>query len=181
MVSSDDGFQVVVYDGSRQEYDPKSDTLHRLNFERYTIDLPDGGPVQQRWQDPDERTIFELMHPDMDNERDVENLREFRIEIHRRFTGPLLAMAFTLISCCALLIGPIDRRGQSLRIVAAIVSVVLIEGLFLSAFNLTRQTDWGLPFMYVVVFVPMGFAGFILSGMGEEFRRRLFYPRGVAS
>ncbi|MCK5285500.1 MAG: LPS export ABC transporter permease LptF [Alphaproteobacteria bacterium] len=179
LILKDDGsgHQVVVYDGSRQEYDSKSDTFHKLNFERYTIDLSESGTIRQRWHEPDERTIFELMNPDKNNTRDIENLREFKIEIHRRFTSPLLALSFTLISCCSLLIGPVDRRGQSMRIITAIICIVIIQGLFLSTFNLARQTDWALPFMYILAFVPTIFALFLLSGMGENLRRRLLYVR----
>lgn len=175
IVMNDENQQVVVYDGLRQEYDPKSDVLHRLNFERYTIDLPDSGPVRQRWPEPDERTIFELFNPDMENKRDVESLRDFKVEIHRRIVSPLLAMVFTLISCCALLLGPVDRRGQGWRIALAIGSVVVIQGLFLAAFNLSRQTDWGLPLLYILIFGPLCFSGFLLSGLSDRFRRRFFY------
>ena len=181
IVAEDDQYRVVVYDGSRQAYDDKSGVLQRLNFERYTIDLPDGGPVRQRWQEPDERTIFELLQPDLENKRDVESLRDFRVEIHRRLVAPLLAMAFTLISCCALLIGPVDRRGQSWRIAAAIGSVVVLQGLFLATFNLSRQSDWGLPLMYLVVLGPLCLCSFVLSGLGEGVRRRLLYNSEAVS
>lgn len=176
-----DGHQVLVFDGSRQEYDPKSDVLHRLNFERYTIDLPDGGPVRQRWSEPDERTIIELLNPDLENKRDVAALRDFKVELHRRIVGPLLAPVFCLISCCALLLGPVDRRGQGKRIAVAIGSVVVIQGLFLAGFNLARNTDWGLLFIYLLICVPLVFSVFILSGIGEQVRRKIFFAGKAAS
>lgn len=181
IVAKDDGHQVLVYDGSRQEYDSKSDTLHLLDFERYTIDLPDGGPVRQRWREPEERTILELLNPDLDNKRDQENLREFSVEIHRRLASPLLAAVFTLISCCALILGPVDRRGQTMRIILAIGSVVVIESLFLAAFNLSRQSNWGLASMHALVVVPLIFTSFLLSGISERFRRRFLYSQVQAS
>ncbi len=181
IVASEEGNEVLVYDGSRQEYDRKTNTLHRLNFERYTIDLPNSGPIRQRWSEPDERTIFELLNPDMENERDVESLRYFKVEIHKRIVSPLLAPLFALISCCALLLGPIDRRGQGRRIALAIGSVVVIQGLFLAAFNLARQTVWGLPLIYLLVLVPLGLSLFFLSGMGERARRQILYAQKAFS
>ena len=56
VVANDEGQQVLVYDGSRQSVNTHTGALDRLNFERYSIDLPDGsGPARQRWQEPDER------------------------------------------------------------------------------------------------------------------------------
>jgi len=171
------GHQVLVFDGSRQEFDPESRTLHRLNFERYTIDLPEGGPVRERWQEPDERTIFELFNPDPDNERDMESLNDFKVEIHRRVTAPLLSMAFVLISCATLLLGPIDRRGQSRRIIMAILIVVILQGFFIAAYNIARQSDLGLVLMYLIVTLPTLISGFAISGWGEAVRRSLLFQR----
>jgi lipopolysaccharide export system permease protein len=177
IVATDEGHQVVVYDGSRQEYDPEKRILQRLNFERYTIDLPDSGPVRKRWREPDERTIGELMNPNLSNIRDIQSQHEFHVEIHRRIIAPMMALAFTLISCCALLLGPTDRRGQGWRIVAAIGAVVVLQGLFLGAFSIARQSLWGLGMAYIVVLGPLGLSLFILSDFGERFRQRLFFVR----
>ncbi len=175
VMATDEGHQVLVYDGSRQEYDAKLDTLHRLNFERYTIDLPDSAPVRQRWRQPDERTIIELAHPDRANARDLESLRDFRVEIHRRTASPLLALVFTLIALNALLLGPVDRRGQGWRIALAIGSVVFIQGLFLAAYNVSRQSDIGLVLMHALVLFPLFLSMFFLTGASEKLRRRLLY------
>lgn len=176
VVSENDAHQVLVYDGSRQQVDPETGALQRLNFERYTIDLPDGDPIRQRWREPEERTLRELLNPNIRVERDMENLREFRVEIHKRFVSPVLALVFTLMSCAGLLIGPVDRRDQGRRIVMVIASVVTLQGLFLAVSNLSRQTDWGVVLMYVLVFVPVLLCSFLLSGLGERLRRRILYP-----
>src|SRR5690606_6431085 len=78
LVAGPQGFDVVVYDGSRQEFDSETGKLQRLNFERYTVELPDADPERENYRQPDERTFFELFFPDMENQRDVGNLREFR-------------------------------------------------------------------------------------------------------
>lgn len=171
IVVNDDNQQVVVYEGSRQEFDRESGVLHRLNFERYTIDLPEAAPVKLRWSEPDERTMIELFNPDLNNKRDVQNLREFRVEAHRRLIAPLLTMVYVLISCCTLLLGSVDRRGQGLRILYAIIAVVCIQGLFLSAFNIARQSNVGILLAYGLVFLPLCFSSFLLTGFSDQFRR----------
>ncbi len=175
LVSADEGYQVIVYEGTRQEYDEEQTALKRLDFNRYTIELPESDPVRQRWAEPDERTIFELLNPDPEVQRDIESLRDFKIEIHRRIVSPLLAVVFTLIACVSLLIGPVDRRGQTFRIIGAVAVVVVIQGLYIAAYNLARQSDAGLIFMYGLVLCPLGLSVFALSGLSEGLRRRILY------
>jgi len=47
-----------------------------LDFDRYTIDLPDSDNAKVRYQSANERTFWELLNPDLTNERDVRNLKE---------------------------------------------------------------------------------------------------------
>lgn len=171
------GQQVIVFNGSRQTYNPKTGILQRLDFDRYTIDLPGSGPALERWAEPDERTITKLLNPDPNNKRDLESLHEFSIEIHRRFTSPLLALSFPLIALSILLLGPIDRRGQGTRIGIAIVIIMIIQGLFLASYNLARNNDAGLILMYTLTFAPIIISTFFLSGFSENFRRQLLYTK----
>ncbi len=178
IVTSDQGQQVIVDEGWRQTFNPDTGALDKLSFERYSIDLPESEDVRQRWVEPDERTFLQLLNPDLSVERDQDNVEEFLREAHRRIISPFLAMTFTVLSLAFLLLGPLNRRGQSWRIIAAIVSVVLIQGLYLFAFNLSSRSAFGLLGMYVLVFVPL-IAGFIaLSPMSEKFRRKVLYQAG---
>lgn len=166
-----EGQQVVVYDGSRQDMNPESRILNRLDFERYTIDLPEGsGDVRQRWREPEERTLWELFNPDMANERDVKSRNEFRVEIHRRLVAPLLAPALAIMALAFLLVGPVDRRGQGWRITLATGGAVLIQGLYLGAFSLAQDSIAGLLLMYALVLGPLGAGLFMLSGRSEALR-----------
>ena len=180
LIGNEEGHQVVVYNGSRQDYDPKTGNFRKLNFDRYLIDLPEDGPVTSRWREPDERTIIELFNPDLSVQRDVDNLHEFKVEIHRRIISPVLALSFAMLSCALLLLGPIDRRGQGWRITLAVFVVVALEGLYLASFNLARRHDWALLIMYGLVLIPLLTGTFLMSEYGERFRRRFFYRREAA-
>lgn len=172
------GQQVVVYDGSRQDINPTSGVLNRLDFERYTIDLPDGtGPVRQRWREPQERTLWELFNPDALNERDMENRYEFMVEIHKRLVAPLMAPALALMALAFLLVGPIDRRGQGWRITLAIAGAVVVQGLYLGAFSLAQKSVGGLVLMYALVLLPLLGGLFMLSAYSEMLRYRLQQKR----
>lgn len=179
IVEIEDGHQqVVVYQGLRQNFDTDKDALNRLQFDRYTIDIPDSAPVRERWPEPDERTIWHLLNPDMDLARDRENLYEFRLEIHRRFTGPFLALSFTLLACLFLLLGPLNRRGQAWRISAAILSAVVLQGLFLAVFNIARQFPPAILLLYVVAIGPGLAAWVILCAQSGLWPEKLF--KGLA-
>ena len=173
IISTPDGHQVIVFDGSRQEYNPKSGTLQKLEFDRYTIDLPENKAVSKRWAEPDERTINQLFKPDKANARDLENIREFNVEIHRRFTSPLLAFGFPLIALISLLLGSVDRRGQARRIAFAVITVILIQGLFLTSYNLARNSNFGLVLMYILSFSPIVLGLFFLNSRSETTRQQL--------
>ncbi len=181
LINTQDGQQVLVYEGSRQEYAPQKQILNRLNFDRYTIDLPDATPARERWQEAEERTVFELFNPDLNNSSDVRNLDNFKLELHKRILSPFLALLFTLIPCCVLLLGPFDRRGQGKRILFGVLCVTIIQGLYMSLFNIARQSDIAQVGVYLLVIVPCVVCLFLLSGFGEALRRRFFYPSEAAS
>lgn len=162
IVATDEGKQVLVYDGSRQDFDRRSKTLKRLDFSQYTIDLPEPGPVRSRWAEPEERTLPDLFNPDLKNELDRDHRRDFFIEINKRILTPFMALAFTVISLCALLLGPLDRRGQGKRIMTAIVVVVIVQALYLSAYNMAKQSNLGLLLMYLAAFAPLAGGGLLL-------------------
>ncbi len=175
IVATDEGQQVLVYEGSRQDFNSKTSALNRLNFERYTIDLPDSDVVRKRPKDSDERTLNELFNPDLTKPYDVENLDRFKTEIHRRIVGPFLALSFAAMALCFLLLGPVDRRGQSKRIFFAIVSVTAIQGFYLGSFNLATQNLFGFIFMYIIVFAPLLISLFLLSTWGEKIRHNYLF------
>lgn len=181
ILSGENGNQVVVYSGARHEFNTRTGTLQRLNFDRYTIDLPESRSVGSKWKGPDERTITQLLQPDLTSKKDKEHLHEFKVEIHRRITGPLLALAFTLIALSALLLGPIDRRGQTNKIALAIISVIIIQGLFLSAYNLSKNTDFGVALMYILTITPIASCLYFIGGHSEKLRRQILYSAARVS
>jgi lipopolysaccharide export system permease protein len=179
---TDEGHQVVVYNGNRQDVNPQTGIMNRLEFERYTIDLPDqSGPVRQRWREPEERTIWELFRPDLENQRDMDNQHEFAIEIHRRLIAPLMAPALALMSLAFLLLGPVDRRGQSKRIIAIILSSLVVQGLYLGAFSMAQKNGIGLILFYASVLVPFILGLYLLSDKSEAVRRRWVRSGGMAA
>ncbi|MEM6780742.1 MAG: LPS export ABC transporter permease LptF [Pseudomonadota bacterium] len=177
IVASEQGQQVIVEQGWRQSFNAEGGNLDKLSFERYSIDLPESEDVRQRWTEPDERTFLQLLNPDPNVQRDMESKDQFLTEAHRRIVTPFLAMTYTFLSLSFLLLGPLNRRGQAIRIAMAIGSVVIIQGLYLSAFNLSNRSVIGLIGMYVLVFVPLILAWISISPMSEAFRRKTLFKK----
>ena len=175
IVSTDEGQQVLVYDGSRQEFNEKTGALNRLDFDRYTIDLPEAGAAKKRPKDADERTFKELLNPDLSKAYDLEHQDKFQTEIHRRILGPFLAIGFTLVALCFVLLGPVNRRGQGKRIFMAVTSVIIIQGLYLGSFSLASESLFGLIFMYGVVFIPIVVGFILMSQYAEKIRHQYLY------
>lgn len=162
LVATDTGQQVIVYDGARQDFDRQDKILKRLNFDQYTIDLPDEtGPVSNRWEEPEERTLPELFHPNLNNMEDRKARHEFMTEIYKRLALPWMVPSFTIIALCFLLLGPVDRRGQSKRIMSAIFIMIVLQILFLGVYNLSKHSFVGVPLMFLVAMGPV-LTGFVL-------------------
>ncbi|HTK85797.1 MAG TPA: LptF/LptG family permease [Patescibacteria group bacterium] len=156
VVATPQGQQILVYDGSRQDINPSNGTLNRLDFERYTIDLPtEAAAVSNRWREPSQRSFFELFHPDINSADDMRFRRSFIVEINRRVVSPLLALSYTALALAFLLLGPVDRRGQNWRVVLAIASVVAIQGFYMAAYSIAKHSNIGLFLMYVFVLIPL--------------------------
>lgn len=173
IVSTDEGQQVVVYDGSRQDFNAKTGALNRLNFDRYTLDLPDTGVVNKRWQEPDERTLGELISIYSAGVSEPKYKQQIIAEIHRRLVTPFLTFSFTGIVLCFLLLGPLSRRGQNSRIFFAVISGVFLQGTYLASLNMAQKSGVGIITMYSLVLFPACFSFFILSAGGEA--TRLFF------
>lgn len=177
ILSSDEGQQVLVYDGTRQDINKKSGALNNLQFQRYTIDLPDSDPVRQRWREPDERTLWELMNPDEETLRRPTAAKEFQLEALRRFISPFLSFTFALVALVFMVVGPVDRRGQGRRIVWALGAIILLQAVYLGLFNLAQKSYVGLVLMGLTVFVPSLLSLFMLSPYSDVIRHRLLYRR----
>jgi lipopolysaccharide export system permease protein len=174
IVATDEGQQVLVYDGSRQDFNAKTGALNRLNFERYTIDLPEAAAIRNRQKKPDEQTIFELVDKIKTGNLNADENRAYQAEINRRFASPFLALSFTSLVLCCLLLGPLSRRGQSKRITLAVGSVIVMQGLYLSIFNKAEESLVALVLMHMIVFIPLLISLFLLSSFGEKIRCFMF-------
>ncbi len=156
LVRTDEGPQVIMVNGNRQEVSKDSGALSLLYFDRYVLDVHSvGKTLDKRWREPRERFLDELFFPDMTDGNNQFNAAKLRAEGHQRLTLPIYALAFTAIALAALLSGDYARRGLGKRITTAILLIVAIQGAALGFTNLAARFPWLVPLIYLNALLPL--------------------------
>lgn len=168
---TEQGMRVVMFNGSQQLVERDTGRLTLFYFDQYSLDLGALNPSQEtRWREPRERFLGDLLYPG-DDANDQFYAKQLIAEGHRRLTTPLYILAFAFIGMAALLIGDFNRRGQMIRIVAAIVAIVVVQLIALSLFNLSRKTLSLVPLTYFLPLFTMAATAAILFGERRPFGR----------
>lgn len=179
LVFSNAGRQVMVFDGSRQEVAHQTGIMKRLDFQRYTIDLPEPQSTNSaRWKKPEERNIPELIQAVNDKKNETREQRmELRVELQKRFLIPFLVPGFAFVGLSFLLFGTHDRRGQGRKVFAAVLVIILLEVLFLWSSNLAKTSAAGFPLMFFIVLLPYIISAIIF--MKDNVRQNIYARRNV--
>ncbi len=179
LVRSAQGPRVVMVNGNRQQMDRLGGGLSLLYFDRYTVELSQlQGSIHARWREPRERYLDELFNP-TDDPNDQSNYNELIAEGHQRLIAPLYVLAFVMIALAALLSGHLNRRGQTRRVLVAIVCVAGLEGLSLGLNDLAVRSLDAIPVMYAVALLPS--VGALVVLLRQPRRRTVNLAQAVAS
>lgn len=136
---------LVVFDGMRQQFNNRTGTAETLRFERYSVDLTSLiGSNAAVYDDPSDRNLDVLLRQRFDGATD----HLISAEIHSRFSKPLLTLAFALLATVPYLVGHYNRRGQSVRVTTTIVSVLVLQCIYLGAVNMIDKNMAGLLALY---------------------------------
>lgn len=171
---TDQGMRVVMFNGSQQLIDRETGRLTLFYFDQYSLDL---GTLNQtnevRWIEPQERFLKELLRPG-DSATDQFFSSQLIAEGHRRITAPLYILTYALVGLLALLVGDFNRRGQTVRILAAISFIAVLQLAGLSLFNLSRNALAIIPLTYAL---PIGTTAVVAYFLFRERRRTDQRPR----
>lgn len=169
------GPRLLMVNGSRQQLDRSTGKLSVLSFEKYTLDLAsfrDAPEVRDR--QPDEQYLHELLFP-ADPRRTGE--AALLIEANFRLITPLAALAFAAIPIACLLTGEFNRRGQTRRVLLAVLLAFLFEALDIGLKNLAWRTAIAVPFLYLNVLAPIWTTVWLMWRDGREpALRRALWP-----
>lgn len=162
LIQTDTGPRVVMVNGNRQEIDRKSGQLSLLYFDRHTIEIAQlQENIHTRWREPRERFLPDLLDPSEQGE-DLRQRDKLIAEGHYRIVAPLYSLTFIIVGLAALLSGEFNRRGQTRRILVAILCVAVLEGVSLSLHELAARMGQLMPAMYVGPLLPGAAAFYIL-------------------
>jgi len=159
---TDKGMRVVMFNGSQQLIDRETGRLTLLYFDQYSLDLGFLNKSDEaRWIEPRERFLGGLLNPG-DNANDRYYATDLTAEAHRRFASPIYILAFAFVGLSALLVGDFNRRGRTIRILAAISIIVALQLAGLSLFNLSRKTLAIIPLTYLLPVATIAVSAYFL-------------------
>jgi lipopolysaccharide export system permease protein len=155
MVQSTDGARVVMFNGSRQNFDKETKQLSILYFDRYVFELATPAQAgQDRHIEARERTMDELYNLNTDG-LDANNIGKYHVEIHRRLALPWSALGFVMISLSVLISGSFTRRGESRRILLAIMLASGYQSSLLAILNIAARNESLIPVIYILTALPI--------------------------
>lgn len=162
MLEGEEGSRVVMYNGNRQEVDPETHQFSILYFDRYILEMESSAqPIDSRFREARERTVYELFHLEEDPSIEPENIGKFTVEGHKRLFSPISALGYALVGLAILISGSFTRRTQSKRIILAAVIVVALQAAMLALENATAKNLSLVPMLYALSLFPV-VGGYIL-------------------
>lgn len=177
--------RVLIYNGSRQEYNEETGRIGTLNFAEYKIDLDQfKRKATESFKDVKEKNFSDLWESIAIEEKPLRK-NKMIIEMHRRFTIPLYIMGFTVLGACVLLNSSFSRRGFSKNIVFVMVVAMAIRFLGLMLEKLAIKNPVLLPLLYILPLSPIFyFAGYgsymkIFDKVKALTNKNLSYGRGA--
>lgn len=164
VVDTDGGPRILMVNGSRQQLDRATGKLSVLSFDKYTLDLAEFRDAPElRDRQPDELFMKELLFR-RGKPGDISRL----IEANLRLVTPLTALAFAAIPVACLLTGEFNRRGQTRRVLLAVLLAFLFETLDIAFKNLAGRSTIAVPLLYINVLVPLVVTAWLLWRDGRQ-------------
>jgi lipopolysaccharide export system permease protein len=160
---------VLLYNGSREQVDPRTGALEVISFARNAIDLTqDNGTDEPKVRDPTEMSLGELLFPAPGSVNPRLYAKQLA-EAHRRLTSPLTCVSYSLLALAAILGGRFRRHGGGMRVFTAVLIATGLVALGVAFDNLAARNPALLALMWLQAILP----GLVCAWL-------LFAPRGEA-
>ncbi len=118
---------VVMFDGTRQQFNAKNGSVETLRFDRYSVNLSMfmSAPSAGRF-DTDNETLPDILALHRDT-LEPHRARQVQAALHDRLSRPILALAMALLAIAPYLVGRFNRRGHPLRVLTIIVGILFLQ------------------------------------------------------
>ncbi|MGB1025775.1 MAG: LptF/LptG family permease, partial [Rhodospirillaceae bacterium] len=157
--------KMSLINGSRQEKKEETGKVSFLYFDSYTIEIgaKDEDDGAARFRKERERPFLDLftIQPGDPVGEGLEwtfgdqQVMPMRMEGHLRLLKPINHFGFLLIGLAAILKGQFNRRGDSKRVIFAVMLVVLFQSASLGAANMAKRSYEALPLLDAMTLLPL--------------------------
>ena len=154
IVSTPTGPRILLVNGTHQEVS-KNNRFSSVNFERYSLDFGLKNTTGKKKDSARTHSFSELINALKNKSLPLTEQRKWFVEAHKRIIGPFLALLYSLIGCCGILISNFNRRGQTKTIAISLISVVLIQAIDLMIGNLAAKNLYWLILLYSNIIIPI--------------------------
>lgn len=169
LVSSVEGVNVILNDGSMQEVNLAKQTSTFAYFDSYNMNMG----ILDKDSKERGRNLQELYLDEIfDKNGAYYNKRGYRMEGHNRITAPLQVLLFALVALVAVLNGGFDRRGMGFRLFKY---TIMMAAIYTFGMGLVGWLDKfpTLTFMLYVYYIGLIIAAFIVLLKGERIKPNL--------
>lgn len=152
LIEGPNGPEVLLFNGTRQEIDPKTKRLDILTFRQNVLDLADAAHSDEaRLPDMSEVPLAALLNPHPANPQDAP---KWIAEAHKRLATPITALSYALVALLSVLTGTFRRHGSLLRPLAGVAAVVALLALELLCADLAARNNALLPLIWLQAILP---------------------------
>jgi lipopolysaccharide export system permease protein len=151
--------------GTIQRETKNTDTTSIISFERYALNLsalsgdPTGGPGEGDGDKvvykPRERSTWQLLNQDPNEQYYKFQEGRFRAELHNRLSAPLYPMAFMLIAFACIGEARTTRQGRAVALQAAILIVAATRIGAYMAWTASVRSPFAAVLLYVLPIVAI--------------------------
>jgi lipopolysaccharide export system permease protein len=138
ILDKDQGLHLILFQGTRQSIDNKTNKPSIMTFDQYSVEIKNPRDIYERDRKPGEFFIDELLNPQNDIPPRLKH--KLKVEAHQRLLFPLIVFPFVLMACLAYLFGDHNRRGRAKRVAMTIFGCILLEVFLLLLLNLSSKS-----------------------------------------
>ena len=164
---------VMMKDGIKHEYNPKTRRVDSLKFASYQVDLT---TVVNKASitpsiEPNQFTLPDL-YSEVPLQKTADLKQQFIAETAVRLSRPLLAISFALFAVTPFLLGRFNRRGHAWRILHIVLGLIALQAAYLGATSFAQAHSWGVILLYTIAIAPAVIMALCLANANPSGRWR---------
>lgn len=153
ILETPEGLQFLLFHGTRQALNHKTNKPTLLNFEQYSLTVKNPSPQIPRSLKANELSIDELLHPDPSMSH--KQITQIKVEMHERFLLPLIVFPFGVIASTGFLCGDYNRRARIKRILKVCFICLSLQLSLIALLNLSDKYPFFIEGSYAFVIVTL--------------------------